>query len=58
MPAMSAPSIYDLDIAILWSAGVIEFVGGLFVAAACLRAAAILLSTLGTRHGVVSARLT
>ena len=53
-----SPPTASLDAAILWAAATIEFVGGLLVVGACFRAMASLLKTLGSRTGVVEARLT
>ncbi len=55
---MSPPPTASLDAAILWGATIIEFVGGLFVVGACLRAVVSLVRTAGARAGVVEARLT
>ena len=55
---MSLPPAAGLDAAIVWGAAVIEFIGGLFVAVACLQALVSLAATRGTREGLAAARLT
>lgn len=54
---MTPPPTHDLDVAVLWSAALVEFIGGLVVVAACLRAVLTLASALGSRQGVTAARL-
>ena len=54
---MTAPSSVRFDALIAWASVLIEFAGAIVIVAACLRAIAVIVKTLGTRSGVIAARL-